>query len=580
MDIKPRERSIREILSAQKQYVIPRFQREYSWDKRNYNEFLLDMLNNLEFKEGKISATPYFMGTMLFVGNAEDETQRQSQVVDGQQRLTTITILFSALSNVFSGLGEGKLADNVFRYIMSEDDNGQEVRILKTVSSYPYFSFYIQSQNKDDAEGPTTEEEKVIKETYDFFFNQLQEKSIRSLLKQHWLELPYLDILKALRDQILDSTIIEIYTNDNTIANKLFEILNAKGKQLSFIDLIKNKIFTHVKEIEPADFATETWADVTDILNTGEEKTGFATFFRHYWSSKYKKSTQATLYHDFEKLVKIDDYRNLMRDLKHEAETYQKISNPSRTAFQDKKQYYPLVQSLKAFNNFFNVVQVRVPLLALIDAKDRSLIQLSKLIDIVNYLENFHFAYNSILAKSPNRVDTIYSSFSISLRRCQNAGDVHAIIKDKLISPLERIFPTYEEFSKGFSKLRYTKKDSQLNLKTKYALNKLNCLYQETILFDDDGSVEHIIPEGDGDTINIGNLILLERDLNNEAGNLPYEDKKVIYSKSRYKWVNDFISTYGSWSDSNILERAKALSWIYYKDIFKKNLSEKTANNE
>lgn len=567
MDIKPREKSIRELLSAQKQYVIPRFQREYSWDKRNYNEFFLDMLNNLDIRDGRIMATPYFMGTMLFVGNTEDDTQKQSQVVDGQQRLTTITILFSALSIIFSNLGEEKLADNVFRYIMSEDDNGNEVRVLKTISSYPYFSFYIQSKSKADAEAPSSEEEKGIQSTYDFFFQQLQEKNIRTHLGKNVSTLSYLDILKALRDQILDSTIIEIYTKDDTIANRLFEILNAKGKQLSFIDLIKNKIFTYVKEIEPADFATETWTKITEVLNSGEEKTGFATFFRHYWSSRYKKSTAATLYHDFERMVKAEDYRTLLHSLKSEAAVYQKLSNPTREAFNNKKQYYPLVQSLNAFNRFFNVVQVRVPLLALFDAKERSLIQLSRLLETVYYLEDFHFVYNSLLSKSPNKVDTIYSSFSISLRRSQSADEVSIIIKEKLRDPLEKLFPNYEEFEKEFIKLRYTKKNSQLNLKTKYVVNKLNCIYQNTRLFDDEGSIEHIIPEYGDDTLNIGNLILLETSLNGEASDFQYDAKIPIYQRSKYSWVLHFIDQYKKWNSSNIEERAKALSRIYYEKV-------------
>lgn len=77
MDIKPVERSIRELLSAQKQYVIPRFQREYSWDLRHYNEFFLDMIANISVQGSAITPTPYFMGTMLFVGDSEDKTQRQ-----------------------------------------------------------------------------------------------------------------------------------------------------------------------------------------------------------------------------------------------------------------------------------------------------------------------------------------------------------------------------------------------------------------------------------------------------------------------------------------------------------------------
>lgn len=570
MDIKPTERSIRELLSAQKQYVIPRFQREYSWDKRNYNEFLLDMLGNLKVEENQIGPTTYFMGTMLFVGNAEDKAQRQSQVVDGQQRLTTITILFSVLSNIFSNIGEDKLAENVFRYIMAEDDNGHEVRVLKTVTSYPYFSYFIQKRDKADAGQPASEEEKSIEETYSFFCKQLQESSLRSSLKKLEIDatiVPYIEILKALRDQVLSSTIIEIYTSDNSVANKLFEILNAKGKQLSFIDLVKNKIFEHENEIEPADFASETWSEITRLINTGKERTGLATFFRQYWASKYKSSTASMLYKDFDRIVKVDDYKDLLRDLKKEAGVYQYISNPTREAFSNKKQYYYLVQLLGNFNTYFNVIQVRVPLLALFHAKEQGLISLGKMEKVVDYLEGFHFAYNSVLSKSPNRIEPIYSKFSIALRECENADAAERVIREKLISQLDMLFPKYDEFRDEFVCISYSKLDSPMNLKAKYVLNRIQSYYQGEKLFDEKGSVEHIVPEGDESTTNIGNLILLERDLNNLAGDEPFDSKVVIYKKSNYKWVEQFVENHKDWDINQAKNRAQLMANLFYEKI-------------
>ena len=115
--------------------------------------------------------------------------------------------------------------------------------------------------------------------------------------------------------------------------------------------------------------------------------------------------------------------------------------------------------------------------------------------EIVTYLENFHFAYNAVLSKSANLIDPKYSQFSIALRECKKQ-DVHIIIKTKLYDQLDPLFPSYDEFEKGFVKLCYTKKDSPSNLRTKYALNKLNAYYLDEEIFDDKGSIEHILPEG------------------------------------------------------------------------------------
>lgn len=104
MNIKPYDKTIRDLLGSKRQFFIPRFQREYSWEKKNYQEFFEDMMGNLIINSGKISADQYFLGTMLFIGNFTEGTEQVIHVVDGQQRLTTITILFSALSDRFMTL--------------------------------------------------------------------------------------------------------------------------------------------------------------------------------------------------------------------------------------------------------------------------------------------------------------------------------------------------------------------------------------------------------------------------------------------------------------------------------------------
>ena len=219
MNIKPYDKTVRDLLGSKRQFVIPRFQREYSWDKKNYQEFLEDMLGNLIIKDGRISSSQYFLGTMLFIGNFAEGTEQEIQVVDGQQRLTTITILFSAMSDIFLTLGEQTLSRQLFAYIMTEDDDGNEVRILKSKTSYPFFSYFIQDKEKKMSPDATTEEEHCIKETYEYFRAQLTEAKLKSMLKRkHGSEiveaLSEIDVLKALRDQVLNSTFISISTTD------------------------------------------------------------------------------------------------------------------------------------------------------------------------------------------------------------------------------------------------------------------------------------------------------------------------------------------------------------------------------
>lgn len=580
MDIKPYDKTIRDLLGSKRQFVIPRFQREYSWDKKNYQEFLEDMIGNLVIKEGKISASQYFLGTMLFIGNFTEGTEQEIQVVDGQQRLTTITILFSALSDRFMDLGQATLSRQLFSYIMTEDDDGNEVRILKSRTSYPFFSYFIQDKDKNLNPEATTEEEHCIKETYEYFHAQLIEAKLKAMLKRkHGSEivevLSEVDILKALRDQVLNSTFVSISTTDRDQANKIFEILNAKGKRLAHIDLIKNKIFEVLNKVEPADFAEETWKDIKEILSSGKESVGLATFYQHFWSSKYKKVYSNKLYEAFNATIKKSEaeYTGFLNELLRNVTIYMQIVNPKREDYDNRKEYFGVVQSLNCINNYFNVVQVRIALLALFDVKQRGIIDLTMLKSTLSYLENFHFAYNAILANRTNRLEKIYSSFAIALRKAPTKADARDIIRNKLIAPVDELFPTFESFSAKFVALSFTKKDKASNVKTKYAINKLNSFYSNTEVFADDGSIEHIISEREGgDALNIGNLILLEGNLNDEAGYKDYSNKCATYAKSNYAWVKNFIAQHEQWDPSMIAQRAIELSKVYYSKILKKEL--------
>lgn len=580
MDIKPYDKTIRDLLGSKRQFVIPRFQREYSWDEKNYQEFLEDMVGNLVIKEGKISSSQYFLGTMLFIGNFTEGTEQEIQVVDGQQRLTTITILFSALSDRFMELGQATLSRQLFSYIMTEDDDGNEVRILKSKTSYPFFSYFIQDKNKVLNPEATTEEEHCIKETYEYFYAHLTETKLKDMLKRkHGSEiveaLSEVDILKALRDQVLNSTFVSISTTDRNQANKIFEILNAKGKRLAHIDLIKNKIFEVLNKVEPADFAEETWKNIKKILSSGKESVGLATFYQHFWSSKYKKVYSNKLYEAFNATIKKNEaaYTGFLNDLYTNAKIYMQIVNPKREDYDNRKEYFGVVQSLNCINNYFNVVQVRIALLALFDAKQRGIIDLKMLKSTLSYLENFHFAYNAILANRTNRLEKIYSSFAITLRKVSTKADARDVIRNKLIAPLDELFPTFESFSAKFVTLTFTKKDKTSNVKTKYAINKLNCFYSNTEVFVDDGSIEHIVPEREGDdALNIGNLILLEGKLNDEAGHKDYLNKCAIYANSNYVWIKYFIAQHEQWDSSMIAQRAIELSKVYYSKILKKEI--------
>lgn len=567
--------TITQLLASRCQFSIPRFQREYSWEKRNYKEFIDDMIEGLKIKDGQILDTPYFLGTMLFIGNLEMPGQ-VLDVVDGQQRLTIITILFSAISDHFRELGNNKLSERIFQYIMTEDDNGDKVRILKSNTHYPFFSYYIQDREKNTKQEAGSEEEICIKETFEFLYQKTAESSLRkSLYKLHGKEyvdsISYEDILKALRDQVLKSLVVIISTVERKDANTIFEILNAKGKRLASVDLIKNQIFSVAMTTEPADFADIKWNSVKNILHSSNGNVGMATFFRHYWVSKYTTSSEKQLYEKFiKKIVPANEatYKKFLVDLEKNANYYMQIVDPARSHYDNRKEYFGIVQSLHYLSNKFNIVQVRIALMAVLDIKERRLISFNKFKMLIQYLEGFHFVYNTILSRRANVLDSPYATFARNLRKSQTKDDVNKKI-DGLMKKLDNYYPSYEDFKAAFVRLEYSKQDAPDNMKVKYIINKLECFFSpNSEIFEVDGSVEHILPESTGNkALNIGNLILLEMCLNNEAGQKKYQEKKSIYQKSKYDWVKEFIMQHSSWSDDNIAIRAENMADIYYHKI-------------
>lgn len=578
MNIKPYDKSIKELLLSGNQYIVPRFQREYSWDKKNYSEFLDDILKCLEIIDGKIIVSQYFIGTMLFVGDEKQTTQQKMDVVDGQQRLTTITVLFSTLSDIFLEIEEKILSDQIFKYIMTTDDDGEPVRILKSKTHYPFFADYIQTQKKEEVQSASSEEEQCIKSTYEFFKEKLEEENLRKLIEKHFHEniiqqCAYVDILKAIRDQVLKCIFVAIYTKNRKHANMIFEILNAKGKKLSSIDLIKNRIFEVLDKEEPSDFADITWSGIKDILNEENCDIGFVTFYRHFWLSRYKRTSESKLYDEFISCIRKSekDYIEFLKQLKEDANLYIQIIKPERSHYDNKKEYYPVVQSLNALSNYFNIIQTRIVILALMNVKAKKLISLTELKKCLVYMENFHFSYNAIGSLAANRIEPIYTKYAILLNKATTKQEVNKCV-DELKERLSDIYIPYSDFQEKFIALSFSKKNVTSNIKAKYAIQKLNMYYQGKEIYDDELSIEHIASENENkENTNIGNLIALEVSLNQDARDLSYTEKKDIYRKSKYTCMQKFIDKYEVWDESKFNERAIALSEVYYTKILERS---------
>jgi len=104
MDLTATPKSMDDALRVQRKYVIPRFQREFSWELDELSEIYQDLMENILWNGNELTTTDYFIGSLVLVGDDDDTNKIERLVVDGQQRLMTFTIAFAVLSQKFRKL--------------------------------------------------------------------------------------------------------------------------------------------------------------------------------------------------------------------------------------------------------------------------------------------------------------------------------------------------------------------------------------------------------------------------------------------------------------------------------------------
>ncbi|WP_424094872.1 DUF262 domain-containing protein [Moorena producens] len=156
--------TINTLLSQSKRYVIPRYQREFSWTKEQIEELWDDIVANLEERNGEITCSEYFLGTLVLAGSDESF---DIEIVDGQQRITIITMLISLISRKLKKVGEEASATSAFNnYIKGTDRRGREFKKLDKCSQSNYFSLLVQDLQPYECSA-TTDEDNRIKDAYD-----------------------------------------------------------------------------------------------------------------------------------------------------------------------------------------------------------------------------------------------------------------------------------------------------------------------------------------------------------------------------------------------------------------------------
>lgn len=276
--IKASERQLNDIFSDAYVFEIPEYQRPYAWTTEHVDELLDDLLHAMRRDNGE---TPYFLGSVVIIKGDD----AKSQVVDGQQRLTTLTMLLCSLRE----LAEGKSQTDLDRRIRQQADTYAETKEIVRFSLRPADqSFFYQNVQADGGirnvldNVPKTEtdsQERVL-ENIKYIHKKLADLSM--------------DNRKQLAFYILRRCyLVMVSTPDIASAYRIFSVMNDRGLNLSPTDILKPEVVGGIDNADERRACADKWEDIEKELGRDD----FGRLFVHirmiYAKTKQRKSLHA-----------------------------------------------------------------------------------------------------------------------------------------------------------------------------------------------------------------------------------------------------------------------------------------------
>jgi uncharacterized protein with ParB-like and HNH nuclease domain len=553
-------------------YLVPRYQREYCWGEEEITRLWEDIQEHLSVNNGQADVE-YFIGSLVLI--KPSDAQEIYYIIDGQQRLTTIVIFISVIIEFFKSLQEDGKARGLHKYIEGYDKDNKPFFKLQNETAIPYFQENVQKFEKESFL-PDSPETKCLADAYQFANKFINDKS-KSLNDEQ-----YLHFLDTLRDQILNLAVIQVIVDNEEDAYTIFETLNSTGKDLTAVDLVKNHIFRVLDNQHPIDFAKERWKELNEQLQQ-DSALDINQFLLHFWASKFPYTGQKQIYKKFKEqfpITKKIEVRNFLIDFVKEAPLYKKISSPEESDWSD-QEYKEVLFSLRALK-VFGVEQPRIFLLGLFDCFSKAQLTSRQFVDTLKFLENFHFIFNAICSLRPSGIDIKFSKYSILLRNAKSHQDAGLAIQGFMNELIEKK-PDKLFFIDHFMALEYSKRKTKYKKIIQYIFFKLETFYRKDLtLLPYNFTLEHILSQSEGNKdpnlksyiYNIGNIIPLDKALNDKVKNGPFVDKLEQYKNSNLIMVKNFIeycSVYeiNEWDSDMICDRAQELAEIAYDLVWK-----------
>lgn len=566
MKIESSDQTIEDLLKSG-YYVIPRFQRPYSWDAENVTEFWDDIVRD--------KPSEYFIGSMVVYKDGN----RTFGVVDGQQRLTTITILLCVLRDSLIDEGFSPLADGLHQLIENKNIDNESEYVLQTETSFPYFQDHIQSKDEAELAPEIRREEKNLAAAHNRFKKLISDtiEAIKSDQTKTDDEIKdqIRETLSEIRNALLGLSVIFVKLEDEDDAYIIFETLNTRGKDLSLADLVKNHFTRLIKKTNKGiDTTKEKWQKVRETIEGSKVEITTDSFLHHYWMSRYEYITAKALFKTFRKTVTKARAPSELTELGKDSSIYRAIHEISYRSWT--KQEKGISESLSALMLFR--VRQQVPcVLSLVRSYDNKIIKKKALEKSLAAIERFHFQFTAITSqRSSGGISGMYASLGRRIYEAKEAQAAADVINE-LVGKLQERVPSESEFVALFPELLYTKQLSKQRSLVRYVLLQF-AKYDDLALPGDydDLTIEHLLPQDkiDDDEITdelvgqLGNLMLVSAELNEKLENKSFVKKKEILLNEGYP-LPESIANASVWDADAIEQRTQELAIRAHREIWR-----------
>ena len=541
-----------DIIGNSRYYQVPKYQRDYSWGEEQWDELWQDIL--AIYEQEPQDREDHYMGYLVLQKQDKSNGKIPFTIIDGQQRLTTLSLLILAALQILRASNDEQDAERIEiiknSYISSKSPSllAEHYKLKLNRNNDVYYRLNLANLSSHPIKRRIKRSEHRMRQAKEFY-----EQAIRQLNLSGSEIGTFIESIIA---NYLLFTVIEV--SDDVNAYKVFETLNARGVQLSSSDLLKNHLLSVIssryENSYDIEMQEEQWSATLD--NLGKED--FSRFLRCFWNSRNSQASKSNLFKKIKTTCTSKETAITLLNALHGASSVYAALNDHKDdiwgAIANDKHKCQIQHCLLALD-IFNMAQPYPVLLSAYFAYTEP--DFAKL---CQWLQAFCLRYQVICNLPANDVEKFYNRIAIAIHEQQPIAE----IKKQLASRLPSDATFRESFaSKTLSTSQSPKQAHYLLASIENHLNPSN-----PIALVGSYTIEHILPKSNylpddtywrdqfGDRLEqevsrLGNLTLLSAKANRDADTASFAAKKAIYRSSNLKLLHK-LCQYEDWNSDSL----------------------------